>query len=118
VSELRTVVARVSSVREAKAADVVETFHQGAAELDLPASTLTDNGATFTAESRNGEEAARQATTSQDRRRRAEPRTRRCRAATDTSVRVATAFGANNAGASAWKRLRQAKNRRLRQVWE
>ncbi len=38
----------------AKAADVVETFHQGAAELGLPASMLTDNGAIFTAESRNG----------------------------------------------------------------
>lgn len=38
----------------AKAADVVETFHQGAAELGLPASMLTDNGAIFTAESRRG----------------------------------------------------------------
>jgi len=37
-----------------KAADVVETFHHGAAELGLPASMLTDNGAIFTAESRNG----------------------------------------------------------------
>src|SRR5437763_1672090 len=37
-----------------KAADVVETFHQGASELGLPASMLTDNGAIFTAESRNG----------------------------------------------------------------
>jgi transposase InsO family protein len=37
-----------------KAADVVETFHQGAAELGFPASMLTDNGAIFTAESRNG----------------------------------------------------------------
>jgi transposase InsO family protein len=38
----------------AKAADVVETFHLGASELGLPASMLTDNGAIFTAESRNG----------------------------------------------------------------
>jgi transposase InsO family protein len=38
----------------AKAADVVETFHKGAAELGLPASMLTDNGAIFTAESRGG----------------------------------------------------------------
>jgi transposase InsO family protein len=38
----------------AKAADVVETFHQGAAALGVPASMLTDNGAIFTAESRNG----------------------------------------------------------------
>ena len=38
----------------AKAADVVETFHQGASELGLPASMLTDNGAIFTAESRRG----------------------------------------------------------------
>src|SRR5437660_78515 len=38
----------------AKAADVVETFHQGACELGLPASMLTDNGAIFTAESRRG----------------------------------------------------------------
>jgi transposase InsO family protein len=38
----------------AKAADVVEIFHDGAAELGLPASMLTDNGAIFTAESRNG----------------------------------------------------------------
>jgi transposase InsO family protein len=37
-----------------KAADVVETFHQGAAELGLPASMLTDNGAIFTAKSRQG----------------------------------------------------------------
>ena len=37
-----------------KAADVVETFHLGASELGLPASMLTDNGAIFTAESRNG----------------------------------------------------------------
>jgi transposase InsO family protein len=37
-----------------KAADVVETFHEGANELGLPASMLTDNGAVFTAESRNG----------------------------------------------------------------
>jgi len=40
--------------RTAKAADVVETFHLGAAELGVPASMLTDNGAIFTAESRNG----------------------------------------------------------------
>jgi transposase InsO family protein len=38
----------------AKAADVVETFHLGVAELGLPASMLTDNGAIFTAESRRG----------------------------------------------------------------
>jgi transposase InsO family protein len=38
----------------AKAADVVETFHQGASQLGLPASMLTDNGAIFTAESRRG----------------------------------------------------------------
>jgi transposase InsO family protein len=38
----------------AKAADVVETFHQGAADLGVPASMLTDNGAIFTAEARNG----------------------------------------------------------------
>jgi transposase InsO family protein len=38
----------------AKAADVVETFHLGVAELGVPASMLTDNGAIFTAESRNG----------------------------------------------------------------
>ena len=38
----------------AKAADVVETFYQGAAEVGLPASMLTDNGAIFTAESRRG----------------------------------------------------------------
>lgn len=38
----------------AKAADVVETFHLGASELGVPASMLTDNGAIFTAESRNG----------------------------------------------------------------
>jgi transposase InsO family protein len=38
----------------AKAADVVETFHLGAAALGLPASMLTDNGAIFTAESRRG----------------------------------------------------------------
>ncbi len=38
----------------AKAADVVETFHHGAAELGFPASMLTDNGAIFTAEARNG----------------------------------------------------------------
>ena len=38
----------------AKAGDVVETFHLGADELGVPASMLTDNGAIFTAESRNG----------------------------------------------------------------
>jgi transposase InsO family protein len=38
----------------AKAADVVETFHLGVSELGLPASMLTDNGAIFTAETRNG----------------------------------------------------------------
>jgi transposase InsO family protein len=38
----------------AKAADVVETFHQGASELGFPASMLTDNGAIFTAETRRG----------------------------------------------------------------
>jgi transposase InsO family protein len=38
----------------AKAADVVETFHLGASELGIPASMLTDNGAIFTAEFRNG----------------------------------------------------------------
>ncbi len=37
-----------------KATDVVETFHLGVSELGLPASMLTDNGAIFTAESRNG----------------------------------------------------------------
>lgn len=37
-----------------KAADVVETFHHGASELGVPASMLTDNGAIFTAEARNG----------------------------------------------------------------
>jgi transposase InsO family protein len=37
-----------------KAADVVETFHLGAATWGLPASMLTDNWAIFTAESRNG----------------------------------------------------------------
>ena len=40
--------------RTAKAADVVETFHRGASELGVPASMLTDNGAIFPAESRNG----------------------------------------------------------------
>ena len=40
--------------RTAKAVDVVETFHQGAGELGLPASMLTDNGAIFTADSRGG----------------------------------------------------------------
>ncbi len=38
----------------AKAADVVETFHQAAGTWGLPASMLTDNGAIFTAESRRG----------------------------------------------------------------
>ncbi len=38
----------------AKAADVVETFHLGVSEFGLPASMLTDNGAIFTAASRNG----------------------------------------------------------------
>lgn len=38
----------------AKAADVVETFHHAASELGFPASMLTDNGAIFTAETRNG----------------------------------------------------------------
>lgn len=37
-----------------KAADVVETFHQAASQLGLPASMLSDNGAIFTAEARNG----------------------------------------------------------------
>jgi transposase InsO family protein len=37
-----------------KAADVVATFHLGAATWGYPASLLTDNGAIFTAESRNG----------------------------------------------------------------
>jgi transposase InsO family protein len=37
-----------------KAVDVVETFHHAAAELGFPASMLTDNGAIFTAEARNG----------------------------------------------------------------
>jgi transposase InsO family protein len=49
----RLLVASVAFVT-AKAADVVETFHQGAAELGFPASMLTDNGAIFTAESRQG----------------------------------------------------------------
>jgi transposase InsO family protein len=40
--------------KTAKAADVVETFHLGVSELGVPASMLTDNGAIFTAESRNG----------------------------------------------------------------
>jgi transposase InsO family protein len=38
----------------AKAPDVVETFHQAASQLGFPASMLTDNGAIFTAETRNG----------------------------------------------------------------
>jgi transposase InsO family protein len=37
-----------------KAPDVVATFHLGAATWGYPASMLTDNGAIFTAESRNG----------------------------------------------------------------
>ena len=37
-----------------KAPDVVETFHHAAAQLGLPASVLTDNGAIFTAEARHG----------------------------------------------------------------
>jgi transposase InsO family protein len=37
-----------------KAADVVATFHLGAATWGYPASLLTDNGAIFTAQSRNG----------------------------------------------------------------
>ena len=37
-----------------KAADVVATFHEAAAVWGFPASMLTDNGAIFTAESRNG----------------------------------------------------------------
>ena len=37
-----------------KAADVVETFHHATSELGVPASMLTDNGAIFTAEARNG----------------------------------------------------------------
>jgi transposase InsO family protein len=37
-----------------KAADVVATFHLGAASWGYPASLLTDNGAIFTAQSRNG----------------------------------------------------------------
>jgi transposase InsO family protein len=37
-----------------KAADVVATFHRGAATWGYPASLLTDNGASFTAQSRNG----------------------------------------------------------------
>lgn len=37
-----------------KAPDVVETFHHAAAEIGFPASVLTDNGAIFTAEARNG----------------------------------------------------------------
>lgn len=40
--------------KTAKAADVVETFHLGVSERGVPASMLTDNGAIFTAESRNG----------------------------------------------------------------
>ena len=38
----------------AKAADVVETFHGAAATWGFPASMLTDNGAIFTAETRQG----------------------------------------------------------------
>jgi transposase InsO family protein len=37
-----------------KAADVVETFYQAADHYGLPASVLTDNGAIFTAQARNG----------------------------------------------------------------
>lgn len=37
-----------------KAADVVETFHQGAGTWGFPATVLTDNGAIFTAGSRHG----------------------------------------------------------------
>lgn len=37
-----------------KAADVVETFHEAARTWGFPASMLSDNGAVFTAESRNG----------------------------------------------------------------
>jgi hypothetical protein len=37
-----------------KAADVVATFHRGAATWGYPASLRTDNGAIFTAQSRNG----------------------------------------------------------------
>ncbi len=37
-----------------KAADVVATFHEAAAQHGFPASMLTDNGAIFTAESRHG----------------------------------------------------------------
>jgi transposase InsO family protein len=37
-----------------KAPDVVEAFHQAANELGFPAAVLTDNGAIFTAEARNG----------------------------------------------------------------
>ena len=37
-----------------RAADVVETFHQAAADHGLPGAMLTDNGAIFTAEARHG----------------------------------------------------------------
>ncbi len=40
--------------RATKAGDVVETFRKAAAAWGLPASMLTDNGAIFTAEARNG----------------------------------------------------------------
>jgi transposase InsO family protein len=40
--------------RTTKAADVVVTFHEAAQRHGLPASMLTDNGAIFTAEARNG----------------------------------------------------------------
>ena len=40
--------------RTAKAVDVVETFHLGAASHGLPVLMLTDNGAIFTVKSRNG----------------------------------------------------------------
>jgi transposase InsO family protein len=40
--------------RTTKAADVVVTFHEAAQRHGFPASMLTDNGAIFTAEARNG----------------------------------------------------------------
>ncbi len=49
----RLLVASRALVR-AKAADVVETFHQAAATWGLPAAVLSDNGAIFTAEARKG----------------------------------------------------------------
>ena len=42
------------SFETTKAADVVLTFHEAAAQHGFPASMLTDNGAIFTAESRHG----------------------------------------------------------------